>query len=84
MHKTVLVPTIELRKLSSWDNYVPFKKIVKGYTGCPKKLLESGEQYTVVLRFSSAFSRCLTRGKIYAARIVLFKVYIKVEQCFFR
>ena len=84
MYKTVLVPTLELRKLPSWDNYAPFKKIVKGYTGCPKNLLESGEQYTVVLRFSSAFSRCLTGGKINAARIVLFKVHIKVEQCLFR
>ena len=41
----------------------------------PKNLLESGEQYTVVSRFRSVFSRCLTTGVINAARIVLFKFY---------
>ena len=45
--------------------------------GVPKNLLESGEQYIVVSRFSSVFSRCLTRGVINAATIliVLFKFY---------
>ena len=43
--------------------------------GVSKNLLESGEQYIVVSRFSSAFSGCLTRGVISAARIVLFKFY---------
>ena len=53
------------------------KKVVflSPYTNVPKNLLESGEQYIVVSRFSSAFSGCLTRGVINAARIVLFKFY---------
>ena len=50
----------------------------------PKNLLESGEQYIVVSRFSSVSSGCLTRGVINAARTVLFKFDNYVEQSFFR
>ena len=44
-------------------------------TEVPKNLLESGEQYIVVSRFSSVFPGVWTRGVINAARIVLFKFY---------
>ena len=43
--------------------------------GVPKNLLESGEQYVVVSRFSSVFAECLTRGVINAARIFILKFY---------
>ena len=65
------------------DTVIYFDKIVMfsrrgeqiDIQGVPKNLLESGEQYSVVSRFSYVFSRYLTRGVINAARIVLFKFY---------
>ena len=48
-------------------------------TGCPKKLLESGEQYIVVSRFSSVFPGCLTRGVINATSIVYSNSTIKLN-----
>ena len=44
-----------------------------------KNLLESGEQYIVVSPFSFVFSGCLTRCVINAARIVLFKSAVKLN-----
>ena len=49
--------------------------LVDNIQGVPKNLLQSGEHYIVISRFSSVFSWCLTRGVINAARIVLFKFY---------
>ena len=48
-------------------------------TGCPKNLLYSREQYIVVLLFGFVFSGCLTRRVINAARIVLFKSTIRLN-----
>ena len=42
-------------------------------TGCPKNLLESGEQYIVVLSLSFVFPGCLRRLVINGARIFLFR-----------
>ena len=47
--------------------------------GVPKKLLYSGEQYIIVSLFSCVFSRCLTTRVINAARIVLFKSTIRLN-----
>ena len=47
--------------------------------GVPKNLLYSGEQYIVVSLFSFVFSGCLTRCIINAARIVLFKSTIRLN-----
>ena len=47
--------------------------------GVPKNLLESGERYTVGSPFHFVFSGCLIRRKINAARIVLFKSTIKLN-----
>ena len=47
--------------------------------GVPKKLLYSREQYIVVLLFGFVFSGCLTRCVINAARIVLFKSTIRLN-----
>ena len=46
----------------------------------PKNLLESGEQCIVGSPFNFVFSGCLTRRKINAARIVLFKSRNKVSK----
>ena len=54
-------------------------EIMKLTTGCLKKLLYSGEQYIVVTLFSFVFSGCVTRRVINAARIVLFKSTIKLN-----
>ena len=47
--------------------------------GVSKKLLYSGEQYIVVSLFSFVSSGCLTRRVINAARIVLFKSAIRLN-----
>ena len=50
--------------------------------GVSKNLLESGEQYIVVLPLSFVLSGCLTRREIDAARIVLFKSTINWKVMF--
>ena len=47
--------------------------------GVPKNLQESGEHYIVSSPFNFVFSRCLIRRKINAARIVLSKSTIKLN-----
>ena len=49
------------------------KAVDGGIQGVPKNLLESGEQYIVVLSPTFVFPGCLTRLVINGARIFLFK-----------
>ena len=56
-----------------------FKDNHPGYTGRLKNLLECREQYIVGSPFSFVFPGCLTRRPINAARIVLIKSTINLN-----
>ena len=51
--------------------------------GVPTNLLKSREQYIAGSPFNFVLSGCLTRRKINAARIALFKIYNQAKQFFF-
>ena len=62
--------------------YITFayhKLVTSQHVGCLKNLLYSREQYIVVSPFNIVFSGCLTSHVINAAKIVLFKSTIKLN-----